>query len=267
MPNKRNSSRRASGKRPVRQRDSHTGVFGKLMIMLAIVAAVVLGVAIFFQVNTVEIQGNQIYSVEQVAEASGVEPGDNLVMVNRAAVTGSIEAKLPYVQSVSVGLILPDTVVIKVQESDVAGLVKADVGTSWYINAKGRILGSSVDGFRGQVIELNGFTVTAPQAGQPAVASENMEENMHAALTVLQTMEGSGLMDQVTSVDTSKSYDILLYCADQYEIRFGGSDELDYKVWYLQGVLAQLEPYQRGIIDLTLDQERAARFIPWVDQE
>ena len=47
----------------------------------------------------------------------------------------------------------------------------------------------------------------------------------------------------------------------------GGTDELDYKIWYLQEVLAALDSYQTGMIDLTLDQERAARFIPWLQEE
>lgn len=99
--------------------------------MLALVAAIVLGVAIFFQVNDVQVQGNRIYSAEQVIEASGLESGDNLLMVNRASVVGNVQAQLPYVQKVSVGRVLPDTVVIRVQESEIAGIVEADVGSKW----------------------------------------------------------------------------------------------------------------------------------------
>lgn len=266
MPNQRKSTRRSPRHRSRQSRDRQGGVFGKLLIMLAVVAAIVLSVAIFFRVNSVEVQGNHIYSADQIAKVSGVEIGDNLVMVNRAAVMGNIKVQLPYVENVSVGLILPDTVVIKVQESDAVGLVKADIGSDWYINAEGRILGSSVDGFQGQIIELVGFTVTAPQAGEDAVASTDMEDSMSAALSVLKALDGSGLMEQVTSISTEKSYDILLYCGEQYEVRLGGTDELEYKIWYLQEVLKQLETYQTGVIDLTLDQERAARFIPWVKE-
>jgi len=267
MANQRRTPRRTSRKR-VRQGDgTQTGFLGKLLIMLALVAAVVLGVAIFFQVNDVQVQGNRIYSAEQVIEASGVETGDNLLMVNRAAVVGSVQAQLPYVQTVSVGRILPDTVVIKVHESEIAGLVEADVGSLWYVNTEGRVLGSSLDGFQGQIVELTGFTVTAPVAGQQAVASADMAENMNAALMVLAEMEGSGLIENVTGINAEKTYDIHLYCGTQYDVMLGGTDELDYKVWYLQGVLEQLQPYQAGIIDLTFDQEGAARFSPWAEED
>ena len=267
MANQRHSARRSVRRRTRRRREPRSGLIGKLLIMLAVVAAIVLGVAIFFQVNTIEIQGNQIYSDEQIEAVSGVEAGDNLVMVNRAAVKANIVVNMPYVQEVSVGLILPDTVVIKIEESDVAGLVKADVGSSWYINTNGRVLGSTMDGFSGQVIELTGFTITAPVAGQDAKASEGMEANMEAALAVLSGMSESGLMDQVTIVDAEKNYDLRLYCGEQYEVMLGGTDELDYKIWYLQEVLKSLETYQTGVIDVTLDEERAARFIPWVQEK
>ena len=267
MPKQRHSARRAARNRPRRQRDTQGGVIGKLLIMLAIVAAIVLGVAIFFQVRTVDVQGNLIYSDEQITEASELEPGDNLVMVNRAAVTGKIEANLPYVQDVSVGLILPDTVVILVKESDIAGLVTADVGTTWYVNSNGRVLGSASGGFNGQVVELTGFTVTAPKPGETAVATEGMTTSMEAALAVLASMEGTGLINQVTSINTEKSYDLHLFCGEQYDIMLGGTDELDYKLWYLQEVLNTLDTYQTGIIDVTLDEDRAAHFIPWAQEE
>lgn len=262
MARYRNSARRRSKRRRQRQSEyRQTGVLTKLLIMLAVVAAVVLGVAIFFRVHTVDVQGNTIYSKEQVVKASGVEAGDNLLMVNRAAVAGRIKAMMPYVRDVSVSPMLPDTVVIKVKESDVAVLVQSDIGADWYMNIDGRIMGSSVEGFRGQVIKLDGVTVTAPKTGEQAAASEGQSENLNAALQVVRQMEGTGLMDQITSLDAKKSFDLILYCGDRLEILLGGTEELEYKIQYLQVILEDLEDYRVGTIDLTFDVERVARFI------
>lgn len=41
----------------------------RLIIMLAVVAAIVFGVAIFFKVTTIEVQGNTLYSAEDVIAA------------------------------------------------------------------------------------------------------------------------------------------------------------------------------------------------------
>ena len=268
MPNQRNSARRRARRRRQRHTERHSsGSLGKLLIMLAIVAAIVLGVAIFFRVNVVDVQGNVIYSAEQVKQASGVEAGDNLLMVNRSAVSGSIQARMPYVQDVSVGLILPDTVVVQVKESDVVALVQSDTGADWYINTNGRVLGSALEGFRGQVITMEGFTIVAPKTGSAAVPTEGQEENLAAALEVIRGMEGTGLIQQITALDAERAYDLMLHIDNRLEILLGGTDQLDYKLQYLQEVLNTLEDYQAGIIDLTFDVKQVARFIPRVEEE
>lgn len=263
MPNQRNYTRRRPSSRQTKQRQRrHTGILGRLIVMLAIVAAMVLGVAIFFRVQKVDVQGNTIYAKEQVVMASGIEVGDNLLMVNKPGVVGRIQAQMPYVQKVSVGRILPDTIVIQVQESEIAGLVQTDVGGGCYVNAEGRILGQTVEGFRGQIVELTGFTITAPKIGDPAVPTEGQSEQMQAALQVLRQMEGTGIIGQISEIDASKPYDIKIRSGDRLEILLGSTEQLEYKIQYLQVVLESLEEYQTGIIDLTFDVEQVARFIP-----
>lgn len=117
-----------------------SGVGGRLLIMAAVVAAVVFGVAIFFKVNTVEVQGNSIYSAAEIAAASGIQKGDNLFTLNKEAAAGSIKAGLPYVESVSVIRFLPDKIVIEVKESDSAFAVASNVNTTWLINSVGKAL-------------------------------------------------------------------------------------------------------------------------------
>lgn len=263
MRTRRSSARRSARRQQKQPTEFRAGTVGKVLIMLAVVAAVVLGVAIFFQVRQVEVQGNRIYSEEQIVGIVGVESGDNLLMVNKAAVAGRIKAELPYVEKVSVGRILPDTVVVKIEESDVAGLVQSDVGSGWYINREGRVMGAAEEGFQGQIIELTGFTITAPKIGQQAVASMDMAEQLNAALSVMKAMDGTGLLEMVTTIQAEKSYDLHLICGEQYEVLLGGCDELDYKIWYLQEVMEELDPLQPGVIDMTLDEKRVARFLPW----
>ncbi len=263
MANRRHSVRRASKPRHGRYNRGASQFVSRLLVMLAVVAAVLLGVAIFFRVQTVEVQGNRIYAPEQVAEASGVKSGDNLLMVNRGAVAGRVRAALPFVQEVSVGLILPDIVIVKVEESQIAGQVTGENGGTWYINTNGRVLGSSLEGFDGQLVEMKGVTLTKPAAGEEAEAVEGSEESLETALKIISAMEGTGLMEAITVVDTTETFDIELLCGEQYQILLGGTDEIEYKIQYLQVILEGLDPYQAGTIDLTFDQERVAYFTQW----
>lgn len=146
----RKRSRSDAGKR----RPS-SGVGSRLLIMAAIVAAVIFGVAIFFKVNTVEVQGNTIYSADEIRSASGIQKGDNLFTLNKEAAAGSIKASLPYVETVSIIRFLPDKIVIEVKESDATFAVTTDTNTTWLINSVGKALeqiaDSSVDQTAGSV--------------------------------------------------------------------------------------------------------------------
>lgn len=153
---KKQAKNRAAIQRRGRAADHHAGRC----------AAIVFGVAIFFKVTTIEVQGNTLYSAEDVIAASGIEPGDNLLLVNKATTAGNILAALPYVEEVR-GIVrsLPDTVVIQIQESEASFAVQTDVNTTWLVNSRGKAL-EKVEGElpEGQP-QILGMSVKAPAAG------------------------------------------------------------------------------------------------------
>lgn len=139
QPKRKTESRRAA-RRQAGRRVPASNVAGRLVIMLALVAAVVFGVAVFFKVSRVEVQGNSLYSAEQVVQASGIEVGDNLLTLNKATVAGNIITQLPYVEKVSVGRSMPDAVILEVQESTARFAVMSDTNVIWLINSSGKAL-------------------------------------------------------------------------------------------------------------------------------
>lgn len=155
---------RRSGRSDAGKRRPSSGVGSRLLIMAAIVAAVIFGVAIFFKVNTVEVQGNTIYSAEEIRSASGIQKGDNLFTLNKEAAAGSIKASLPYVETVSIIRFLPDKIVIEVKESDATFAVTTDTNTTWLINSVGKALEQISDSAPGSALTAE---PTAPDAEAP----------------------------------------------------------------------------------------------------
>ena len=155
---------RRSGRSDAGKRRPGSGVGSRLLIMAAIVAAVIFGVAIFFKVNTVEVQGNAIYSAEEIRSASGIQKGDNLFTLNKEAAAGSIKASLPYVETVSIIRFLPDKVVIEVKESDATFAVTTDTNTTWLINSVGKALEQISDSAPDSALTAE---PTAPNAEAP----------------------------------------------------------------------------------------------------
>ena len=113
--------------RPGRERSPRSrGFLAKLLTLVAIVAAAVFGVTVFFQVNTFEIHGVENYSEDAVIIASGIELGQSILLVDKSKVASRINTRLPYVQSVQIKRRLPGTVVITVTEGKAAASVRSE---------------------------------------------------------------------------------------------------------------------------------------------
>lgn len=243
--------------RTVRDR---SGTIGKLIIMAAIVAAIIFGIAIFFKVSIIEVQGNSIYDTDRILEVSGLEIGDNLLTVNKATTAGNIKAALPYVEAVSIGRTLPDTVVILVRESEASFAVSTGTNTVWLINAAGKALERIDPSELEQHPRIIGVTLDSPTAGEEVSALN--QKQLDAALVVLNELDGTGILESIASINVEKEYDIILWVSDRFEVKLGGTEDMAYKIQYLVSILDQLSDYQAGLIDLTEASTGKARFQP-----
>lgn len=253
--------RRGTGQR----RKKHgSALFLRLLTMFLIVAVFLFGIAIFFKVTEIQVQGNNLYTAEEVAAASGVELGDNLMTLNKAMAAGKIRAVLPYVENVRISRVLPGTVVLEIQETDAAYLVSSDDGTSWLMNGSGKML-ERASTSAADYPRLTGVTAQAPESGSQIVCEET--ENLAAAKLVMEQLENTDFISQIAEINVEKPYDIFVWYGTQYQIRLGSIDEMAYKIQYLTSVLDSLEEQvgsdQGGEIDLTFEEEKVARFKPW----
>ena len=99
-----------------RRRRGSFGFLYKLLSMLVICGAIVAALTLFFRVDTIEVTGMERYTAQEIINASGVETGDNLFLLNKYSVDQDIKAALPYIEELRINRRLPDTLVIQVQE-------------------------------------------------------------------------------------------------------------------------------------------------------
>lgn len=255
-------------RKPHRLRNTNFGV--KFVTMLAVVAAVVFGLVIFFKIQHIQVQGNAYYTADEIAEASGIALEDNLLTMSKAAVAARIRAELPYVSEVQIKRSLPNTVVITVTEFEVTYGIQDEINRWWLINREGRVLDqSNAQAVKDHVI-VQGLIIQSPEIGddiKPAATEgadmSELASKKDAALTLLQLLETSAFAKQIVSIDVSTSYDILLWYGTQYQIKLGNTEQLAYKMQYLQAVLEELESFQSGVIDLTFTEDKKAHFQPF----
>lgn len=274
----------------------------RLFLQLAVVAAVVLAIfgslSLFFKVKvdhkdrrsgekvtTVLVSGNEKYSASAIIQASGIRDGDSLLSVNSAKIGGQIIAKLPYVESVRVGIKLPDTVNIEVEELDVVYAVTDTSGGWWFMTSEGRLVEMTDATSAAGYTKIKGIQLDLPIAGQQAVAVEPTQEpaeegeetteeppavitnaqRLETALSILQYLESNDILGEVVSVDVTNMGNVEMQYAQRFRILLGDPSRLEYKVNMAVAAVNQLKDYDRGTLDVSFMAREEVVYTPDAD--
>ena len=146
----------------------------QLVSIVAVVLALVLCLSIFFRVKTVTVSGANAYSAWAIREASGVEEGDYLLTFSKARACAKIKAELPYVDTVRIGIKLPDTVNIVIEEIDVVYAIQDVDGIWWLMTSEGRIMEQTDVAGAGDYTKVLGVKIVTPEPEKQAVAFQNL---------------------------------------------------------------------------------------------
>ena len=263
-------------KKPRRVYNTNFGF--KFLILLAVVAVIVLSMIIFFKVKHIQVilpgeetgEPAAYYTREEIAAASGIHIDDNLLSLSKATAAARIHAELPYVNEIQIKKQLPGTVVITFTEFDVTYGIQDETGGWWLMSREGRILEAVEEQEARNHLRVTGMPIQTPQAGEffkPA-ATEGADMSEIAAkqkvvLEVIPALEKTDFVKNLDRVDVSTSYDLTLWwTGDRYEIRLGTTEELDYKLRFLQATLENADIQRRsGTIDLTFNEDDKVHFL------
>lgn len=257
----------------------------QLLIICASVLAMVMALSVFFKVEVIKVSGAKAYSEWDVREASGIEIGDNLLTFSEPRASGQIQAKLPYVNEVRIGIKLPDTVIIYIEELEVAYAAKCSNGIWWLITSEGRVV-EQIDDVRAEsYTKIEGITLDNPVVNESAVAvedspqgvdpSQSTEETqvvtvtnaqrLSASLTILQALENNGIVGEAASVNVTNLNAIVLWYGTRFQVNLGDTNNMDMKIAWMNTAIGQLSEYDRGILDVSFTSwEDEVGFTPFV---
>ena len=241
----------------------------KLLIRLATVfaaaLALFLGCTVFFRVKDVVVTGTERYTAWTVREASGIEEGESLLAFGKTKAAGRIMEKLRYVRIVRIGVTLPDTVNIHIQELDVVYGVQDAQDGWWLLSCDGKVVEKTNETKARESTVLKGFRLSKPTVGESAVAQEpeatdstvliTDQERLEAALSVITQLERNEILGEAASVDVTDPSNIQLWYQDDYQVLLGDPDRMDEKIMMMTRVIRQHQQkggYQSGVLDITL---------------
>ena len=255
MPKKRNPNRRR------RRRGGLSRLLRPLSLLLAAVA-VVAALTLFFKVEEIQVTGASRYLADEIIAASGVEPGDNLILLNRYRISQRIYTSLPYITDVSPKPKFPDTLVIEVTETRPVAAIEGG-GAWWLVNSDGKIL---------DAVEASSaadyLPVTGVQAVNPAVSGhlELPEESPMTAARLcelLEAMEERSMLARADSVDLSDPQILVLNYDGRFRVEMYYDANLPFKLDGLLGVVTDyLEPNETGTIRMTMSDDNQVNYIP-----
>ena len=248
----------------------------QLAVVIAVVLAIVIGLSVFFKVDRVVVYGNNAYSAWTIQDASGIENGENLLAIGRPRACGKIITALPYVKTARIGIKLPDTVNIYIEEFDVSYAVEASDASWWLMTSTGKVAEQIDKAASNSYTKIQGIQLVGPVVGQQAVAlevfqpeeTENTDpsavtevtapvvtvtanDRLQAALLILDALEANEIVGEVSTVDVSSLYNLELQYGQRYQVKLGDASNMDRKISEMKASVIQLNDYQTGILDVS----------------
>ena len=251
MPKKRKKRRRRGG----------LGRLLRPLSLLLAAGAVVAALTMFFKVETIQDTGASRYQAADIIAASGVEPGDNLVLLDRYRVSQRIYTALPYVTDVQPRPKFPSTLEIEVTETRAAAAIQG-AGGWWLLSTGGKILEAADGSLAAEYPQITGVQAVDPAVSTALVLPEDAAitaQRLQELLAVLDAQEALPLVD---SIDCTSPRELVLRYDGRFRVEMFYDADLDFKITCLLSAVDKLEPNQKGTLRMTMSDDYEVRFIP-----
>ena len=232
-----------------RKKKNRSAFFAPLSFLLVCVA-VVFGMGVFFRAQTIEVEGVEGYTPEEIIEASGIDVGDNLFFINRASAATRIYSRLPRVEVANVEPHLPNKLTIHVQESYALAYVEWQ-GTFWVVTGNCKLLQTATPDELGGLIQVLNISPKDPEAGKAMAVEEEDSLKLAYLQNLLGAIEELDMVQDVAQLDMSNPANPTFQYQGRFTVRMGSNDNTDYKLRMLLSGVPQLGPDEIGTINLS----------------
>ena len=241
----------ARRRRSRRYRRSRLTVPLRILSFLLICGAIAAALILFFRVRTVTVEGNARYTEQQVLDATGIEEGDNMFLLNKYAISAELMRQLPYIQSVQIRRDLPDELVVRITECDGAAAVIQD-GEAWIISDTGKLLERPPPSEAGRLVRIRGCQLLPPTVASTMELPADGPISEERLLALLDALEARGMLADVAWIDCGDDEFLELRYLDRFTVQILYDADFDQKLSALEQVVEQLEDNEKGTVILTL---------------
>lgn len=240
-----------------RRRRGSFGFLYKLLSILVICGCLVAALTLFFRVNTVEITGQQRYTDQEVLEASGIETGDNLLLLNKYDAAGRIVEALPYIEEIRINRTLPATLTITVRECRDPMAVLQD-GSAWIVSSSGRIVDQKPESAAENYAVISGCQLLAPSVGTQLALATEYASQQQSLLDLMTALEEAGMLSGVDGIRLDDLSAIRMDYIDRFTVKMPYGADYAMKLKILREALAQdvVQDNMTGTFDMMREDGR-----------
>jgi cell division protein FtsQ len=222
-------------------------MYALVVIILAVGVIITLSMTVMFNIQQIQVTGDaKMYSAEEIAAATGIAAGDNMVRVDLEAAEQRALDSLIYVEEISITRQFPDTLVIDVKKCEPTYNIVYGFGTL-IVSRYGKILEDGMDPQDG-LITIKGYTPFEPTAGKWIVSERERDDKiLHAFMDVI---DAGGLEAPIVSVDMTEVHNILVNFDHRIEFDMGNWDEIEYKINFAQHIISKQPADKEGYLTM-----------------
>ena len=251
------------------------GRLGKILLFLcvvAVLAAMTVGATVFFQVEQIEVSGNQRYTEAEIISVTGIQAGDNLFRMNKFAIQDHVKEEMPYIEDILIRRRLPSTITVAVKEWGAVAQVLSNpgwvapepeevqegeevilpvaTGKTWLISVGGKVLEEA--GAGDTRLKISGLTGLDTREGLMLDVPEEEETRLITAVALLGELERREMLADVSLMNVGTTAIVLEYLG-RYDVKLPMDGDFSYKLELLTAAVAEREGAMGGAVTGTFD--------------
>ena len=199
------------------------------MILVLLIVFGVLSLTVFFKTKSFEVSGIDMYTKQQIVNASGLSEGDNIFTARKKDAENRIKNICPYVESADVYAIFPDSIGIDITMAKPACKINA-IGGVYIISDKGKVLEVTSSADEVDVPLVEGVQIKGRAEGEFVdYGSELLEDTLTEMFKAFSDM-GSKKITQINISAKGEIFEIRYIYDNRIVVYLGIPEEITYKM-------------------------------------
>ena len=229
-----------------------------LIVLAILTVGVILSMTVLFKTEKIVVNiPDNIYSSQDIIDASGLHYQDNIFMAGKSRAEDRLEEKFPYIKSAKVTAVIPDTITIDITLSKPSYAVKTDRLT-YIANEDSKVLEVTATADEVKVPLIEGVSVKDAKAGEhlefeSTIVKESLNEMFNLA-------KEKGY-DKITRVDITsnqthsgtQTMEIRYVYDDRIVVYLGIPENITYKMQTAQTIIDEKLDVNGAVLTGELD--------------